>query len=308
MRPPPRRWVFAATQAVMVGLLVVFWLLFQTGQQWVSVAFYLWGVLAGSLLISQFWSLANVIFDARQAKRLFGFVGGGASLGGIIGSGFAGNTRARSAPICSWPPPSRPGVLRRGSMIAAREKSADQSDVGGDDDKGMSPLEAIGLLKSSKHFQVIALVISFAAIGAGIIEQQLNMAVEEAIPEKDARTALLANVIFYSSIAGFIIQMTLTSRLHRLLGIGFALLLMPVTTGGSAILIPDCGPRRPPGCSIRRCATPSTRRRAIRTVPLPTRKYKQKPLHVAVDRFASGPALPWRSSSRSRSSTSRGGS
>ena len=91
MRLLPRRWVFAATQAVMVGLLVLFWVLFQTGQQWVSVAFYLWGVLAGSLLISQFWTLANVIFDPRQAKRLFGFVGGGASLGGIAGSGFAGN-------------------------------------------------------------------------------------------------------------------------------------------------------------------------------------------------------------------------
>ncbi len=101
----------------------------------------------------------------------------------------------------------------------------------------MSPLEAIRLLRQSKHFQVIALVISFAAIGAGIIEQQLNMAVAEAIPGKDARTAFLANVIFYSSIAGFIIQMTLTSRLHRLLGIGFALLLMPVTTGATAALM-----------------------------------------------------------------------
>src|SRR6476469_1001348 len=85
-----RRWVFAATQALMVGLLVVFWTLFKTGASWVAVAFYLWGVLAGSLLISQFWSLANDIYDARQAKRIFGFIGGGASLGGIIGAGIAG--------------------------------------------------------------------------------------------------------------------------------------------------------------------------------------------------------------------------
>ena len=90
MRLLPRRWVFAATQGVMVVLLVIFWGLFKTGKDWVSVAFYLWGVLAGSLLISQFWSLANDIYDARQAKRLFGFIGGGASLGGIIGAGLAG--------------------------------------------------------------------------------------------------------------------------------------------------------------------------------------------------------------------------
>src|SRR5258705_3417457 len=90
MRLLPRRWVFAATQIVMVGLLLVFWALFKTQESWVSVAFYMWGVLAGSLLISQFWSLANDIYDARQAKRLFGFIGGGASLGGIVGARVAG--------------------------------------------------------------------------------------------------------------------------------------------------------------------------------------------------------------------------
>src|ERR1700754_1477563 len=39
MRLLPRRWVFAATQAVMVGILLVFWVVFQTGQGWVSVVF-----------------------------------------------------------------------------------------------------------------------------------------------------------------------------------------------------------------------------------------------------------------------------
>ena len=297
MRLLPRRWVFAATQAVMVGLLIVFWLLFQTGQQWVSVVFYLWGVLAGSLLISQFWSLANVIFDPRQAKRLFGFVGGGASLGGIVGSGIAGNY-AKSLGTNNL-------LLVAGFTlgvcfvvvwaIATREKAAaEQGEIAGDEDKGMSPLEAIKLLRASPHFQVIALVISFAAIGAGIIEQQLNMAVEEAIPGKDERTAFLANVIFYSSVAGFFIQMTMTSRLHRLLGIGFALLMMPVTTGGTAVLmltIPALWTStlaRVMDTALRYTVDKTTRE--ILFVPLPTSlKYRAKPFaDVAVDRFAKG--------------------
>src|SRR4029450_2701133 len=76
MRLLPRRWVFAATQGVMVGVLVFFWVLFKSEQSWVSVAFYLWGILVGSLLISQLWSLANDIYDARQGKRLLGFIVG----------------------------------------------------------------------------------------------------------------------------------------------------------------------------------------------------------------------------------------
>ena len=39
------------------------------------------------LLISQFWTLANDVYDPRQAKRIFGFIGGGASLGGATGAG-----------------------------------------------------------------------------------------------------------------------------------------------------------------------------------------------------------------------------
>jgi AAA family ATP:ADP antiporter len=295
MRLLPRRWVFAATQVVMVGLLVLFWTLFKTEQSWVSVGFYLWGILAGSLLISQFWSLANDIYDARQAKRLFGFIGGGASLGGIVGAGIAGRyaraigtnnlllVAAVLLGLC--------GMIV--STIALREKPGG-TEVPGAEEKGMSPREAIALLIQSKHFQVIALVISFAAIGAGIIEQQLNMAVEQAIPGKDARTAFLGNVIFYSSIAGFLIQMTLTSRVHRLLGIGFALLMLPVSLGGTAILmlaVPALWTStlaRVLDTSLRYTVDKTTRE--ILFMPLPTAmKYRAKPFaDVAVDRFAKG--------------------
>src|SRR4029079_7534003 len=296
MRFLPRRWVFAATQAVMVGVLVMFWTLFKTGESWVSVAFYLWGVLAGSLLISQFWSLANDIYDARQAKRIFGFIGGGASLGGIIGAGIAGQyaraigtnnlllVAAVLLALC--------GVIV--STIAKREKtSAAEPSTPEKKEKGMSPREAVSLLIKSKHFQIIALVISFAAIGAGIVEQQVNMAAM-VIPGKDGRTAFLANVIFYSSIAGFIIQMTLTSRVHRLLGIGFALLLLPFTLGGTGVLmlaIPalwTASTARVLDTALRYTVDKTTRE--ILFMPLPTAmKYRAKPFaDVAVDRFAKG--------------------
>ena len=71
----------------MAVAMLGFWFLFRTGAAWVSVAFYVWGALLGILLISQFWTLANGIYDPRQAKRVFGFVGGGVMLGGMTGSG-----------------------------------------------------------------------------------------------------------------------------------------------------------------------------------------------------------------------------
>ena len=82
----PRRWIIPLTQAGEVALILLFWVLFRTGGDWVSVGFYVFGLVLGVLLISQFWTLANDLYDSRQARRLFGFIGGGASLGGAMGS------------------------------------------------------------------------------------------------------------------------------------------------------------------------------------------------------------------------------
>ena len=59
---------------------------------WVSAGFYLFGQVLGTLLVSQFWTVANDVYNPRQARRLYGFIGGGASLGGMAGSGSGGGS------------------------------------------------------------------------------------------------------------------------------------------------------------------------------------------------------------------------
>ncbi|MBI3400336.1 MAG: MFS transporter [Acidobacteria bacterium] len=302
MRVLPRRWVFPVTQLTMAAFLVGFWTLFKTGQSWVSVAYYFWGLLAGSLLISQFWTLANDIYEPRQAKRTFGFIGGGASLGGIVGAGLAGRLAK---------PVGTENLLLIGAAfllicffvvwaVVSREQPPDRSGAPESKDntdkkrEAVSAAEGLRLLLHSRHLQIIALVISFAAVGAGIIEQQLNMAAGQLIPLKDARTAFIADVIFYSSIVGLVIQMTLTARMHRVLGIGFALLILPFSLGTTAIVM-LLNPvlwattvARVSDTALRYTADKTTRE--ILFMPLPTElKYKAKPfVDVAVDRFAKG--------------------
>src|SRR3972149_4866102 len=66
----PKLWVLPGTQVAIIALLVSFWFLFKTGQVWVSAAFFFFGrLILGIFLISQFWTLANEIYDPRPAKR-----------------------------------------------------------------------------------------------------------------------------------------------------------------------------------------------------------------------------------------------
>ena len=86
IRRLPRQFVIPIAQSALVVLLVVLWVLLRSGAVWVTVALYFFGQILGVLLISQFWMLANEVYDARQAKRLFGLIGGGACLGGALGA------------------------------------------------------------------------------------------------------------------------------------------------------------------------------------------------------------------------------
>ena len=100
----PQRWVIQITQAGIVALLVAFSVIFRVGDGWWSaIGVYLFRLILGVLLISQFWTLANDVYDPRQAKRFFGFIGGGAALGGLTASFWSSKRSSVSGSItCCW--------------------------------------------------------------------------------------------------------------------------------------------------------------------------------------------------------------
>ncbi|MBI3049463.1 MAG: hypothetical protein HYY76_14245 [Acidobacteria bacterium] len=290
----PRRWAIPATQAGCVVLLLVFWGLFAAGYDAASVAFYVLGLILGILLISQFWTLANDIYDARHAKRLFGFIGGGASLGGATGAAITAAVVSRVGTV---------NLLLVGAavmvlclvlvvFIIRREEKAGTSSAS-EEAEGVGGAEAIRLLRESRHLQLIAVIIGCAAMGAVIIEQQLNMAAEARLgQDADAVTQFLAEVTVYLSLVGFLVQVTLTSRIHSLLGIGFALLILPVGLGSTAVvMLLNSGLWAPAfarvlDTSLRYTVDKTTRE--ILFLPLPASlKYRAKPfVDVTMDRFA----------------------
>ena len=296
----PRRWMIPVTQVGIAALLVLFWFLFTfVAADWVAVAFFVVVQILAILLISQFWTLANDVYDPRQAKRIFGFIGGGASLGGATGAGLT----ALLVQTVGW----RTMILMGAAVMIAclgivmsivrREKSAGTSDASKTgEEEGVSGGEAIRLLRSSRHLQIISLVIAFGAIASNIVDQQVNMAVAEFKGEgnADAIAAFLAQLIVYLSLIGFVIQVTLTSRIHRVLGIGFALLMLPVSMGAAATLIllnralwaPSVG--RVIDTSIRYTIDKTSRE--VLFLPLPADlKYRAKPfVDVTMDRLAKG--------------------
>jgi ATP:ADP antiporter, AAA family len=237
IRRLPRQYVIPIAQSVLAAILVVFWVLLRTDAASVTVALYFFGQVLGVLLISQFWTLANEVYDARQAKRLFGLIGGGACLGGALGASITAITVERFGS-------SNLLLISAGTLsicvaivlrIIRLPHSGHHLEAG--DERGVGGREALRLLTQSPHLRVLAGVVGLAAIGAAIVDQQLSMAAEARGLGGDEIAALLAEVTVYLSLAGFAVQIALTSRIHRSFGIVAALLLLPIGLGGSATLI-----------------------------------------------------------------------
>ncbi len=294
----PRRWVIPISQTALVGILVLFWVLFQTGQEWVSVAFYLLGLIFAILLISQFWTLANAIYDPRQAKRIFGFIGGGSSLGGLTGAGITA--------LIAEPLGTNALVLFSAVFLAIcvgivvlvlrREGHAVAPAAASTTRRGSRAGTPSGCSWHRGRFSSSPSSSCSARWAPAILDQQLNMATQEfkGRGQTDSITAFLGQVRFWLSAAGLAIQVFLTSRIHRLLGVGFALMILPVGLGfmASIILLNHALWAPALGSVLDRSFryTVDKTTREILFLPLPTNvKMQAKPfVDVTVDRLAKG--------------------
>ena len=66
--------------------LIIFWLLISFYDfGWVLYAFYIWSAIVGLVVVAQFWTLANDMFNLREGKRLFGIITAAGTLGAMTG-------------------------------------------------------------------------------------------------------------------------------------------------------------------------------------------------------------------------------
>ncbi len=90
----PRRLLVHLTHRVFEACLLGFWFFWPNDDQAIPVglarAFFIWVSIFNLFVVSMFWSFAADIFNKEQAKRSFGILAAGGTLGAIAGSYAAG--------------------------------------------------------------------------------------------------------------------------------------------------------------------------------------------------------------------------
>ncbi len=212
---------------------------------WLYPAFYVWVGLFGVLAPTQVWTLANYLLTTREAKRIYGMVGGGAILGAIF-AGFFSKTVARAFGteslllgmallllICT--------VLTGTAWQSGKSRLADSGETAaGDKGIGQRDLQSsMRLVLSSPYLRAIAAVICVASFVTTVTGWQFKAIAKQFLVNKDALAILFGNFYFYAGILGLMFQLLLTTRLLRRCGIGTMLFVLPtaVMVGSAGLLI-----------------------------------------------------------------------
>ena len=220
---------------ILIGLGVLLSLHVVSGV--VLYFFYIWVAIYAVLSASQFWVLANLVFSIREAKRLFGFIGSGAILGGIIGgyltsilAPWIGNENLMfvAAVLLFFCIP----LVRKIWDLRVRKNSAFV--------KHNSPVSIseppFKLILQSKHLTYIACIVAVSVVVAKLVDYLFSDFASSAIPDADELTSFFAFWFSTFNLLSLVIQLFLTHRIVGIWGVGFSLLLLPIGIFGGSML------------------------------------------------------------------------
>jgi AAA family ATP:ADP antiporter len=249
------------SRAVTVGTLVffstnvlAFWYAFRvlgvgqeetvatrTGLLWLLPGvFYVWVNCFGVIAPVQAWIYTNSLFDTRQAKRLFGLIGAGASLGAITGGALArflveavGGTVNMMLVLAALI------LLAAGIVMTANLRIRRRGTPRGSRPGRQAFAESLRQIRQSRYLRLMAAVVFLVAIVTQWLAFQLSLRADERYGgDADALTAFFGTFNFTLGAATFVLQLLVTGPALRRFGLGATILLLPLSLGaGSAMIL-----------------------------------------------------------------------
>jgi ATP:ADP antiporter, AAA family len=240
-------------RSLLIGTLLAF-AASGIGFWWVSgphagfgtyLAIYVWVGVFGVLGPAQVWTLASEVLSPREAKRLYGVLGAGATLGGIFG-GFVSSAAAQAhhtEQLLLGMVGALVGcavivfLVWRQALSCGLATGDAFSVVAGD--RGPRTLkESVEVIRSMPYLRAIAGVIGLSSLVTAVAGWQFKAMAKDVLQQKDALAVFFGNFNAYVGVLSLALQALVTSRVLKRYGLGTVLFILPVTLcGGSAALL-----------------------------------------------------------------------
>ena len=226
----PRGTLNAGSALLSATLCAGFWAAFKLGAPpWIYPALYIFVEAMGSLVVIQFWTMANDVFHAREAKRLFGLIGGGGTLANVIFGLLVGKYAQRLGAtnllwlmvgqliLCALLARAGSAMVSAAPLLVRRYPPPRKQPI----------LSRAGLsFLSNKHLTIVAAIGAVSAAAVTIVDFQFKLAAAAVLHQNE-----LAGYFgrFYGICGGIAlgVQIWLTGRMLERYGILASLLPLP---------------------------------------------------------------------------------
>lgn len=216
--------------------LLLFWFALRADgvtRGYAASAFFVWVSIFNLFAVSIFWSFQADVFSSAQGKRLFGFIAAGGTLGAVFGSLI---TAELSSLIGTANLLLIPLVLLEVALFCARRLELHAASLGADSKRPESDRSGTGgslfegfsaTFRSPVLRAIAAYTLCNALLGTTVYFQQAEV-VKVAIEEEAARTAFFARLNLWVQFATVLIQVLITARLLKAIGVAAALCILPL--------------------------------------------------------------------------------
>ncbi|MBK9035480.1 MAG: MFS transporter [Myxococcales bacterium] len=195
----------------------------------VGKVFYVWVSVMNLFGVSVFWSLCADLLRPEKGRRLFAPIAAGGTAGALLGPIV---TRALAHEIEPALLLIIAALLLEAAVWSAHAlvqhvPSAPPAPTG----LGGSAFAALPRLVRSPYLLGIGgYALCTACLATFVYLRQAGI-VKEALPDRAARTAFFANVELATAVATMVLQLVITARLLRWLGVGLVLAALPLVQG-----------------------------------------------------------------------------
>jgi ATP:ADP antiporter, AAA family len=217
--------LYAMACGVSALLLILILIAHAVAVPYAVFVLYAWKELYVVVLVEVYYTYANLVFPIPTARRLYGIFGMIAAVGSMTGNllvgrlaeGFGTAQALLAVPV----------LLAVGAALAmglSRRAGAPAPAAEAERPPGLR--EALRVVRASRYLLLIVAVVALSQLVSALVDYHFNATVELALPDLDARTAMVGKVYAVVSAATIVLHAA-TAPILRLTGIPRMLVVIP---------------------------------------------------------------------------------
>jgi len=196
-------------------------------------SFYVFGDVFNSIMVATFWAFTNDVIRPQQSKRLYGLIGLGGVVGGLVGATYvSARVEVVGRQPLLWAAAVAIVVIAAITYYVNRREGGHTADSGPDpaepEPSTSAALEGARLVFRSKYLLAILGIIGLYEVVSNIVDYQLAKAIEIAVASGLNYDSAFGFVGVFTNVVSVGVQLFLTSFVMKRFGVGTALLFLPV--------------------------------------------------------------------------------